>query len=359
MQINTNPITALELQQILPVIYEEKSPTILWGDPGIGKSSIVNNFCSENNLQLIDCRLSQLSPEDLRGLPYFNHKQKTTTWYTPEFLPTTGKGILFLDELPQADHRLQSAAFQLILDRRIGDYHLPPGWGVVAAGNYKNDDTLFEFSPALNDRFTHLLIQSDAKDWIKWAEKNQLDKRVITFIKLRPEFLNSHGSLIEKSEDEFIINPTPRSWEAVSNILKYESQLSKDNLAALIWGRVGYQVYSEFIYILNEIDSIPDINILLSLPEKECIQLIDGIKSIYGLYGVVYSMQSLLSKKEDIEKHLKLLVSIAQSNQEHNLEIATVGFNLVCEKIESLFGLEYLYELSKIKDFDKLEELTK
>src|SRR5690349_18105341 len=111
--------------------------TMLWGPPGIGKSSIVAQTAAAHGIGLIDVRLSQLAPTDLRGLPVA--ESGVARWYPPEFLPQDGAGILFLDELNLAPPVMQGMAQQLILDRRVGSYRVPEGWFIWAAGNRKED----------------------------------------------------------------------------------------------------------------------------------------------------------------------------------------------------------------------------
>jgi hypothetical protein len=111
--------------------------TMIWGAPGIGKSSIVAQVAKEHKIDFVDVRLSQLAPTDLRGLPVA--EDGISKWYPPEFLPHSGRGILFLDELNMAPPAMQGMAQQLILDRRVGSYVVPEGWYVWAAGNRKED----------------------------------------------------------------------------------------------------------------------------------------------------------------------------------------------------------------------------
>ena len=114
-----------------------KISTMIWGAPGIGKSSIVSQVARQHNIDFVDVRLSQLAPTDLRGLPVA--EDGISKWYPPEFLPTEGKGILFMDELNMAPPALQGVAQQLILDRRGRFLCRSEHWFVWAAGNRKED----------------------------------------------------------------------------------------------------------------------------------------------------------------------------------------------------------------------------
>src|SRR6185503_10863144 len=136
-----------------------KLSTMIWGPPGIGKSSIVAQMAEAHEMDCIDLRLSQLAPTDLRGLPVAENG--VSRWYPPEFLPREGSGILFLDELNLAPPAMQGMAQQLILDRRVGSYSVPPDWFVWAAGNRKEDRAAVVDTPAPQDkRFIHLTVEA-------------------------------------------------------------------------------------------------------------------------------------------------------------------------------------------------------
>jgi MoxR-like ATPase len=362
MEINTNPINTEKLQQLIPILYKTKEPAIIWGNPGIGKSTIVKEFCKNQKIELIDVRLSQMAPEDLKGLPFFNHEQHTTTWLTPDFLPTEGQGILFLDELPHADQRLQTAAFQLILDRRIGDYILPKDWLVIAAGNYNEDlDNLFEMGAALKDRFTHILVDSSVETWLKWASKNKLHEAVLTFIKLKPEFLDSQGSIVEsKEEDTSTIIPSPRSWKTVSDFLN-----SNDNpndfslLEDLIRGRIGKIAYAEFVHTLQELKETPDITVLFQSNSKKRLGIINSIKSIYGLYGLVYRLVNFVNEEENLEAVIDIMVAIGESEHEQGLEITTLGISMLLNKYKNMEGPKKLSLMGSIFDNESYQKYLK
>ena len=127
------------LDKFLNQIVKNKiqSSLMIWGAPGIGKSSVVESVANSNGLELIDLRISQLAPTDLRGIPV--PKDDKAFWFPPEFLPTEGKGILFLDEINMAPPAVQGIAQQLILDRKVGSYEVPEGWFIWSAGNRKSD----------------------------------------------------------------------------------------------------------------------------------------------------------------------------------------------------------------------------
>src|SRR5712671_5501043 len=141
-----------ELFEALHALITERVPLHIWGACGVGKSQIVAQVASDLNWQFLDVRAVQLDPVDLRGLPRIAADQ--AEWVPPKFLPTSGEGILFLDELTSAPQMTQAGCYQLVLDRRLGEYHLPDGWVVVAAGNPASERGVhFSMPRPLRNRF--------------------------------------------------------------------------------------------------------------------------------------------------------------------------------------------------------------
>ena len=180
--------------------------TMIWGPPGIGKSSIVAQVTQTVGIDLIDVRLSQLAPTDLRGLPVADPDTRTSRWYPPEFLPTTGAGVLFLDEINMAPPAMQGVAQQLILDRRIGSYCVPDGWLVWAAGNRKEDRaSVFDMPAPLANRFIHLTVLPDPDSFRGYALSHGLHEQVLAFLAYRPKLLH----VLDPQRPAW---PSPRSW---------------------------------------------------------------------------------------------------------------------------------------------------
>ena len=141
--------------------FKKKRPIFIWGPPGIGKSEIVHQIGSEYKKSLvIDIRLSLWEPTDIKGIPYFDSNQNTMVWAPPAELPDAATAkkydtiILFMDEMNSAPPAVQAAAYQLILNRRVGTYHLPENVVIVAAGNREADKGVVYRMPApLSNRF--------------------------------------------------------------------------------------------------------------------------------------------------------------------------------------------------------------
>ena len=160
---------ATDLKEALIPLIDSQIPTFIWGSPGVGKSSLVAQIALEKNMKFIDLRLSLLDPTDLRGIPFFAKEEKKAVWAKPEFLPDTDcldYGILFLDEINSAPPTIQAAAYQLILDRKIGEYTLPQNYSIIAAGNYETDrGVTYRMPTPLANRFVHLNFDLDFESW--------------------------------------------------------------------------------------------------------------------------------------------------------------------------------------------------
>lgn len=219
-----------------------KISTMIWGAPGIGKSSIVSQITQQHNIDFVDVRLSQLAPTDLRGLPVA--EDGISKWYPPEFLPRDGKGILFLDELNMAPPAMQGVAQQLILDRRVGSYVVPEGWYVWAAGNRKEDRAaVFDMPTPLANRFLHLQVEPDFESFKAYALATDIHEQIIAFLSFRP-------SLLHKLDPQQPAWPSPRSWEMASHLHNAELDIIP---------AVGTETESEFAAFVKVYQSLPDL----------------------------------------------------------------------------------------------------
>lgn len=220
---------------------------MIWGAPGIGKSSIVHQLCNANELDFIDVRLSQLMPSDLRGLPA--PEKGVTHWNPPAFLPREGKGVLFMDELNMAPPAMQGVAQQLILDRKVGDYVLPKGWFVWAAGNHKGDRAaVYEMPAPLANRFLHLSIECALDDFKQYAYNKGISEEIIGFLSYRPDLIHK----IHISEPNW---PSPRTWEMADSLFK--AGISVEHA-------VGTAAHVEFEAFVKLRDQLPDLDAILS-----------------------------------------------------------------------------------------------
>ena len=348
--INVHPATPAQLPNILRSAYARRASLMLWGPPGIGKSMIIKQFAEDNKMRFIDVRLTTLEPSDLRGLPHFDEENKRTVWYMPEFIPLVDEPtIIFLDELTAADSRLQASAYELVLDRQIGGKPIPSKAWVVAAGNGAADGAIsYSMGTALADRFQHVQLQADVKAWLDWARNYGLHTSVLAFLKVKSEYLECNKTAIEKSE---MVVPTPRSWERVSDVLRYHDQAGKEGapsdrttLEFDVSGYLGKQVSTEFFAVLEEIENLPDIEKLLKAELKEQCKMVPD--SITAMYGLAYSVAAYITRKEDIRAAINLFENLTTVTKTAvpRQEIQTLAMELIFEKAHKL---KALFEIAK------------
>ena len=247
-------------QEFLATLQASHTPVMLWGPPGVGKSQIVAQVGQRHAVPVIDLRLSQMEPSDLRGIPF--REGNLVEWAIPAMLPDTqrhgAQGILFLDEITSAVPSVSAAAYQLILDRRLGDYRVPEGWAIFAAGNRQGDRGVTYTMPApLANRFSHFEVELNLDDWVAWAYQHQLDERVIGFLRFRPELLFKFDPAHNP-----VAFPTPRSWEFAHRALQKfvnSPQLLLNTLQACVGTAAGIELKA----FIDHLDQMPDIDAIL------------------------------------------------------------------------------------------------
>ena len=220
-------------------------PVMIWGAPGLGKSTVVRELAQELGVGFIDVRLAQREPVDMRGLPV--PEGDSVRWLVSSEWPRDpdSRGIIMFDELTAADRTLQVASYEFILDRRLGDlYRVPRGWYVLAAGNRVEDRAVAcAMSSALANRFLHVEVKPDVGSFVTWAVEKHLHPAVINFIRYRPSLLFSQQDIdLQRGW------PSPRSWERVSTMLKIADATGhRHMLSYSIPGLVGEGAAAEFI----------------------------------------------------------------------------------------------------------------
>jgi len=264
-----------KLCEALHALIGERVPLHIWGACGVGKSQIVAQVARDLDIDFLDVRAVQLDPVDLRGLPRISADQ--TEWVPPKFLPTSGKGILFLDELTAAPQMTQAGCYQLVLDRRLGEYRLPDDWVVIAAGNPASERGVhFSMPRPLRNRFVHLDLEPDLDDWSKWAVKARVRPEIIAFLRFKPELLHTADATSDANAW-----PTPRSWEMASRVLSGVAQRTNARLlsgtnefeAQLLDGTVGQAAASELVAFLRLFRELPSIDEILLNPSAAKVPL--------------------------------------------------------------------------------------
>jgi len=250
---------------------------MLWGPPGVGKSQIIAGIAGKHGVPLIDIRLSQMEPTDLRGIPFRNGDN--VEWSVPSMLPDATRhgpaGILFLDEINAAPPTVSAAAYQLILDRKLGEYSIPEGWAIFAAGNRQGDRGVTYAMPApLANRFTHYEVDANLDDWVAWALDKGIDARILGFLRFRPDLLFSFDPAHNP-----VAFPSPRSWEYAHRAL-YKFSDHPGLLGDALKACVGQGVGVELKAFIDNMENLPDIDGILAGTVAEVPR---GIDLQYGV----------------------------------------------------------------------------
>ena len=270
--------------EVLGQLLEQRWPVFIWGPPGAGKSSVVSEVAKDQGYEVIDIRAPLLDPTDLRGIPMI--KDGIAKWCPPSFLPSAEKpGILFFDELNAAPPMVQASLYQLTLDGRIGEYVLPPGWRIIAAGNRAEDKALvYRMPSALANRFVHLDFEINFDDWRQWAIHRGIHPLVTGFLSLRTELLFD----MSQPERGF---PTPRSWEMASDTI--ETLGTDGNAADVLLGIIGEGASVEFLSYCESAMTEKEIKSLLRDPSEHPLP-----DSLGDLYALVSYLATHANKKD-------------------------------------------------------------
>jgi hypothetical protein len=343
MTVNTTPISAGTALDALRAGFAAQAAgqmTASWmlhGRPGIGKTQIVQQLAQETGSRLFDLRLTTIEPQDLRGLPFYDHETRRTVWYPPEDLPSDPDrpAILFLDELTAAAPSLQPTVYGLLQERRVGQYALPASTFIVAAGNMVEDGAVaYEMGTALSDRLIHLSLRAEAGDWLaSFAVPQNLHPAVTAFIRTRPDLLDTTEATLRRGQ---MIACTPRSWERVSAILNAtDDKVLRDVLLA---GTLGEQAAAEFILIADDIAATVSAQAMLEERGAARLELYPG--NLHGLTALVYALVTLADARS-LSAAIDVMAGIgtlADARREPGFaalplgELATYGFELLIDK---------------------------
>ncbi len=261
---------------------QTRRPVFLWGPPGIGKSDIVKQIGEDANREVIDVRLALWEPTDIKGIPYYNADVGKMVWAPPAELPVDedSTALIFLDELNSAPPAVQAAAYQLILNRRVGTYVLPKGVDIVAAGNREGDRGVTYRMPApLANRFVHLEMKVDFDDFQEWAVMNNVHPEVVGYVGYAKQDLYDFDP---KSASKAFA--TPRSWVFVSDLLQ-DDDTDLDTLQNLISGAIGDGLAVKFMAHRKIASKLPKADDILDGKVKDL-----QIKEVSAMYSLTVSL---------------------------------------------------------------------
>ena len=280
-------VTSVGARKALLTAFSVKRPVFLWGPPGIGKSEVVASVAKELGGLMIDLRMAQMEPTDIRGIPFYNKDSGRMDWAPPIDLPDEELAskypiiVLFLDEMNSAAPSVQAAGYQLILNRAVGRYKLPDNVVIAAAGNRDGDrGVTYRMPMPLANRFVHVEMRSDFVSWQDWAITNGVHKDVIGYLSATKQDLYDFDP--KSSSRAFA---TPRSWVFVSDLLKNEETIDRETMFTLVAGAVGEGLAAKFMAHRKFMDKMPKVEDILSGKVTEL-----QVKEVSAMYSLTISM---------------------------------------------------------------------
>lgn len=335
MSVNATTVSAGEALRVLQAGWAAQQAggmTASWmlhGRPGVGKTELVQTLADRIGATLYDLRLTTIEPQDLRGLPYYDHATAKTVWYRPEDLPDTGApAILFLDELTAAAPSLQPTVYGLLQERRVGRHRLPDSVMIVAAGNQIEDGAIaYDMGTALSDRLIHMIVQANPEDWLaNYAIPASIHPTVAAFIRTRPDLLETTEDSLRRGQ---MIACTPRSWTRVSRIM--HAVTDRTIRQVMIAGTVGSAPAAEFALLADEIAATVQIDLMLATPRPDRAALypatLHGLTAlVFGLVGMTTqaTLPAAIEVLADLRQHKGLVAGGLPTS-----ELASFGFELL------------------------------
>ena len=348
---DTRTVTSVQARKSLLKAFNKKRPLFLWGPPGIGKSELVADLTAELGGAMIDLRLGQMEPTDIRGIPFYNKDLGKMDWAEPIDLPDAEFAaqypivVLFLDEMNSAAPSVQAAAYQLILNRRIGKYIMPENCVIVAAGNRESDKGVtYRMPTPLANRFIHQEMKVDFASWQDWAVNHGIHKDVVGYLTYAKQDLNEFDA---KSASRAFA--TPRSWTFVSQLLEDEDA-DDDTVMNLIAGTVGEGLAVKFMAHRKVAGKMPKPEDILAGKEKEL-----NVKEVSAMYSLVISMcyelkSAVEAKVEDKKFHEMADNFFAYMMKNFETELVVMGARI------ALTTYNLPFQPTKLKNFDEFHK---
>ena len=348
---DTRTVTSAQARKSLLKAFRVQRPLFLWGPPGIGKSELVENITAELGGLMIDLRLGQMEPTDIRGIPFYNKDIGKMDWAPPVELPDEEMAkdypivVLFLDELNSAAPSVQSAAYQLILNRRIGKYRLPKNVVIVAAGNRESDKGVtYRMPTPLANRFLHQEMKVDFASWQEWAVTHKVHKDVVGYLSFAKQDLYDFDA--KSSSRAFA---TPRTWSFVSELLE-EDDSDDNTLTNLIAGTVGEGLAVKFMAHRKISGRMPQPEDILSGK----VTTLD-VKEVSAMYSLVismcYELKAAVENKVESKKFHEMADNfLGYMMKNFETELTVMGARIAL----TTYDLPFLP--TKLKNFDEFHQ---
>ena len=351
MSVEHRTVTAVGARKAIQKCFSKKRPLFLWGPPGIGKSEVVAGITESLGGLMIDLRLGQMDPTDIRGIPFYNKELNKMDWAPPIELPDAETAaqypvvVLFLDEMNSAAPAVQAAAYQLILNRRIGKYFLPDNVVMVAAGNRESDKGVtYRMPTPLANRFVHVEMRVDFPVWQEWAVQNNIHKDVVGYLSFAKQDLYDFDA--KSSSRAFA---TPRSWSFVSELLEDEDT-DEGTLTDLVAGAVGEGLAVKFQAHRKIASKMPKPEDILSGKVKDL-----QVKEVSAMYSLVISMcyelkGAIERKVSDKEFHSMSDNFFRYMMDNFETELVVMGARI------ALTTYNLPFQPTKLKNFDEFHQ---
>ena len=352
MSVEHRTVTAVGARRAVMKCFAKKRPMFLWGPPGIGKSEVVAQITQELGGFMIDLRLGQMDPTDIRGIPFFNREAGKMDWAPPIDLPDEDLAsqypivVLFMDEMNSAAPAVQAAAYQLVLNRRIGKYRLPDNVVMVAAGNRESDKGVtYRMPTPLANRFVHVEMRADFATWQDWAVVNSIHKDVVGYLSFAKQDLYDFDA--KSSSRAFA---TPRSWCFVSELLEDED-LDDVTATDLIAGTIGEGLAVKFQAHRRISGKLPQPEDILSGKEKEL-----QVKEVSAMYSLVislcYELKDALEVRKVTDKEFHTMADnfFGYMMKNFETELVVMGARI------ALTTYNLPFQPTKLKNFDEFHQ---
>lgn len=344
-------VNSAQARKSILTAFKVKRPVFLWGPPGIGKSELVEGITADLGGYMIDLRLGQMEPTDIRGIPFYNKDTGKMDWAPPVELPDEDTAsqypivVLFLDELNSAPASVQAAAYQLILNRRIGKYRLPDNVVMVAAGNRESDKGVtYRMPTPLANRFIHQEMKVDFASWQEWAVMNKIHKDVVGYLSFAKQDLYDFDA---KSASRAFA--TPRSWSFVSQLLSDEA-VDDDTLTNLIAGTVGEGLAVKFMAHRKVASKMPNPKDILDGKVKDL-----QVKEVSAMYSLVISMCYELKSAVETKVDQKTFHEMADNFLAYMMKNFETELTVMGSRI-ALTTYDLPFMPTKLKNFDEFHQ---
>ena len=351
MSVEHRTVTAVGAANAIEKCFAKQRPIFLWGPPGIGKSEVVAGIARNLGGYMIDLRLGQMDPTDIRGIPFYNKELGKMDWAPPIDLPDQELAsqypvvVLFMDEMNSAAPAVQAAAYQLVLNRRIGKYVLPDNVVMIAAGNRESDKGVtYRMPTPLANRFIHVEMRADFPAWEDWAVKNKIHKDVVGYLSFAKQDLYDFDA--KSSSRAFA---TPRSWSFVSDLLQ-DDVMSDETATDLIAGTVGEGLAVKFMAHRKIASRLPKPEDILA--GKVSTLEVKEVSAMYSLVtSMCYELKDAVEKQvSDKEFHAMADNFFAFMMKNFETELVVMGARI------ALTTYALPFQPTKLKNFDEFHQ---